>query len=179
MRAAILILLIVCCAVAASGLVADDAESSDAETPTIASRLASFQYVAIESREALGACVIMHAYTPAQHEQNVELIRKYRAERVAYNDDMRLLMKRHEELQNLVPRDRQELKQILETIEAKRRQSPRLRPYFLKSSQLFHVVAVGKDFIEVEEIDDPNRTMLVPLSKLAKVVFPQAEQKSE
>ena len=179
MRAVILALLMICCAFAGSGLVAGDAELPDAEAPSIASRLASIKYAAIESREALGACVIIHAYTPAQHERSVALVKKYRAERDAYNNDMRLLQNRLKEVQDQDPNDHEEWQQIQETIEAKRMRFPRLRPYYLKASKFYRVVAVGQDFIEVEEIDNPEGTMLVPLSKLAKVVFPRAEQTSE
>ena len=153
-------------------LVADD-QLRDAGTQSIGSRLASVKYVAIESREAFGACVILHANTPKQYEDNVTLVKKYHAERDAYNKEQELLEKRWREIKAQEPLNSEVRREFELVLQDRRRQYPRLRPYYLKDCEFFRVVGVGQDFIEVEETDNPDGTMLIPLSKLAKVVFPK------
>lgn len=180
MRAVAVTLLLNCCVLPGSRLVAEDTELPGDPTPSIKSRLASIKYAAIESGERLGECVVIHAFTPAQHERSLDLVKTYRANRIAHKNEMELLEKRARELARQVPRDREELENVKKVILEKHSiQFPSLRPDYLVRSRLCRVVGIGQDYIELEQSENADGTILIPFSKLAKVVFPRAEEPDE
>lgn len=95
--------------------------------------------------------VILHVYTAEQHRIYVDMRNKYLDERRARAESHELL---------------------------RRRSTPRR---WVLTSRLCRVVSVGQDYIEVEEIIDPEGTTLIPFSRLARIIFvkPIEDESSE
>jgi hypothetical protein len=157
------VLALTCCSASGSWLLADGV---DPTTATIRSRLASARYCATQRADGT-LDVILHVYTAEQHQVYAESKNKYRDEREARAEARELLRKRMQEIQDSARTSDEQQAQLRELLSDQGSTLPR----WLLRSTLCRVVSVGQDFIEVEEIDDPDGTTLIPFSKLGKVVF--------
>ena len=165
------LLAFACCSVSRSWLFADGVDKT---MPTIRSRLASARYCATQRADGT-LDVILRVYTAEQHQLYADSKSKYWNEREARAESRELLRKRMQEIQESASTS-DEVQARLQELRSDQDQDQdqdqgSTLPRWLLRSTLCRVVSVGQDFIEVEEINDPDGTTLIPFSKLGKVVF--------
>jgi|LakMenE18May11ns_1017448.scaffolds.fasta_scaffold9732038_1 hypothetical protein len=150
---------------------ADLCAQSDSTTETPQSdsfmlRFKNAKHIGLSTDETLSGYVL-HLYTPAQREQNLASLAAYREDLVAFNARIESIYeKRRNAQQERVPVDK--LNAI--TQERNRLESERPNSSFAQRIYLYDIVRLGVDYVEIRGAEKPGDSVLIPLSKICKVI---------
>jgi hypothetical protein len=148
------------------------------ETPQADSlilRLKDAKHVGLSTDERLSGYVL-YLYSQSQREQNLASLAAYRENLVAFNARIASIdEKRRNAQQERASVDK------LNAITHERNQLQLERPDspFARGIYLYDIVRCGVDYVEIRGAENPRGSVLIPLSKICKIVVTSTEDDSE
>jgi hypothetical protein len=130
---------------------------------TLASRLSAATFVGLDTDERFGGGILLHIFKGSQ--QSLE---RYRVDKQReFNDLIDPIDRRIDEAKK-AKASQEELGTIF--LEKQKASMTRSQLAFLPDSSLFRVVSVGLDYVEIQRIGAGDRTVIIPLSKVNRIL---------
>lgn len=154
--------------------------SSAVAQDSLRDRLAAVNYFGVQSHEALS--VTLHAYTKEQHEANLADLRQDETRRDEHREKVAEYKQQLEIAQEAL-RDNRTPAVMERYAKLTREGSPPLKlSDFNSKIRLHQKVTLGRDYISLTSIDGSDTEVMIPLSRIGRVMFYRskpAESESE